>query len=145
MSSMDKRAAAQYLDNIYGTQPGYVAAAYKDRDQSWQEIQFAWPQDRTKLLGWAEVHQDANVFICPALRQDPHTRKKGDMLPSRWLWADVDMQSVPEDKRAEVETRINELGSLVVRSGSGDNRHVYVNLGTEVDHTEHIRLNTGLR
>lgn len=142
---MNKREAGQYLDTLYGERQGYVAAAYKDRDESWQETQFAWPADRTKLIGWAEVHQDANVFICPALRRDAHTRKKGDMLPTRWLWADVDMQNVPEDRRAEVEARISELGSLVVSSGTGKNMHVYVDLGHEVDHTEHMRLNTGLK
>lgn len=142
---MNKRAAAQYLDQIFGNSPGHVAAAYKDRDSSWQEAQFAWPGERAKFIAWADIHADANVFICPALRRDKHTRKKGDMQPTSWLWADVDMQNVPAAKRGEVETRISELGTLVVRSGSGDNVHVYVNLGTPVDHTEHIRLNTGLK
>lgn len=142
---MDKRAAGQYLDQLFGKRTGYVAAAYKDRDESWQECQFAWPADRTKILGWAEVHADANVFVCPALRRDAHTRKKGDMQPTSWLWADVDMQNVPQEKRGEVEGRITELGSLVVSSGSGDNRHVYVNLNTPVDQADHIKLNTGLK
>src|ERR1041384_1192524 len=127
---MDKRAAGQYLDQLFGKRTGYVAAAYKDGGESWQECQFAWPADRAKLLGWAEAHADANVFVCPALRRDAHTRKKGDMQPTSWLWADVDMQNVPEEKRADVEARISSLGTLVVHSGSGDNRHVYVNLGT---------------
>lgn len=142
---MNKREAGQYLDTLFGQREGYIAAAYKDRDESWQEKQFAWPKDRTTLLGWAAVHADANIFVCPALRRDAHTRKKGDMLPTSWLWADVDMQNIPQDKRTEVEARIAEVGTVVVSSGSGDNRHVYVNLGTPVDHTEHIRLNTGLK
>jgi hypothetical protein len=142
---MDKRAAAQYLDKLFGTRTGYVAVAYKDKGQSWQEHQFSWPRDKNKLIGWAEVHQDANVFICPALRQDAHTRKKGDMHPSRWLWADVDWQNVPEGKRDEVHSRINELGTYIIASGSGDNAHVYVELDKPVPHEEFIKLNTGLR
>lgn len=142
---MDKQAAEQYLTQLFGNRAGHVAVAYKDKGQSWQECQFAWPGDRTKLLGWAEVHSDANVFICPALRKDAHTRKKGDMLPTRWLWADVDMQAVPADKRADVESRIQDIGTLVVGSGSGANRHVYVELTGPVDPADFIKLNTGLR
>lgn len=142
---MDKRAAEQYLDKIFGKRAGHVAVAYKDKGQSWQEKQFTWPRDRSKLLGWAEVHHDANIFICPALRKDAHTRKKGDMQPTRWLWADVDWQSVPAEKQAAVHERIREIGSYVVASGSSNNAHVYVQLDRPVPHDEHAKLNTGLR
>ena len=142
---MDKRAAAQYLDRLFAGKTGHVAVAYKDRGQSWQECQFAWPADKSKLLGWAEVHKDANIFVCPALRKDAHTRKKGDMQPSRWLWADVDWQSVPADRVADVQGRINELSCFTVASGTGDNVHVYVELNQPVEHEQFIKLNTGLR
>lgn len=142
---MDKRAAGQYLDKIFGKASAYVAVAYKDQDESWQEHQFSWPVDRSKIIAWAQIHQDANVFICPALRHDAHTRKKGDGVHLRWLWADVDWDKVPEDKRAVVKQRIAEIGSYVVASGSGSNRHVYVDLGEEVSIQDHYRLNTGLR
>jgi hypothetical protein len=142
---MDKRAAEQYLDSLYGNAKGYAAVAYKDKGQSWQECQFAYPRDRDKLIAWAEIHHDANVFICPALRADTHTRKKGDGVALKWLWADVDWDKVPEDKRAEVNTRIRELGSLVVGSGSGNNAHVYVKLNRTVTVAEHFKLNSGLR
>jgi AAA domain len=140
-----RRAAGQHLDKLFGTATGYVAAAYKDKGQSWQECQFSWPKDRAKIIGWAEVHQDANIFVCPALRTDPHTRKKGDGAALKWLWADVDWQGVPPDRVQDVKDRIAELGSYVVRSGSGDNVHVYVKLSREVDRTEFSKLNTGLR
>lgn len=144
---MDKRAAEQYLNQIYGTDQGYVAVAYKEPGglTSWQECQFQWPQDKRKLIGWAEVHQDANIFICPALRKDAHTRKKGDGKFLRWLWADVDWQGVPESKRAEVVSRIKELGCLVIRSGTDDNLHVYVKLTKAVSSELFAKLNTGLR
>lgn len=142
---MDKRAAEQYLNKIFGDRAGHVAVAYKDKGQSWQECQFEWPAEKVKLLGWAEVHSDANVFICPALRTDAHTRKKGDMQPTRWLWADVDWHTVPKDKVADVRARISDIGTYVVASGSGDNAHVYVELSQPVQHEDFIKLNTGLR
>lgn len=142
---MDKRIAVQYLNKIFGAREGYIAVAYKDRGQGWQESQFAWPSEKAKLIGWATIHSDANLFICPALRKDSHTRKKGDMVPSQWLWADVDWQTVPADKRADVQERIKELGTYVVYSGTGTNAHVYVDLGAPVDPREFTKLNTGLR
>jgi AAA domain-containing protein len=142
---VNKRAAALYMSKLFGTDRGYVAVAYKDKGESWQECQFEWPKDKTKIIGWAEVHQDANIFICPALRSDPATRKKGDMRPTKWLWADVDWDKVPADKRADVEGRINELGAYRVPSGTGKNCHVYVELTTPVTAGDHTKLNTGLR
>jgi hypothetical protein len=144
---VDKRAAGQYLDRLFGDRQGYVAVAYKDpvSNEGWQEHQFAWPSEKTKLLGWAEVHQDANVFICPALRQSAHTRKKGDMHPSRWLWADVDWQTIPAHMHKTIANRIVDFDSMNVQSGTGENVHVYVELSRDVPHDEFIKLNTGLR
>lgn len=145
MADFDRVAAAQYLDTLFGKAKGHVAVAYKDKGDSWQETQFSWPADRTKILGWAKVHADANVFICPALRQDAHTRKKGDAIPTQWLWADIDWDKVPSSKKATVQQRINTLGTYVVRSGSNDNVHVYVRVDESISVQDHLRLNTGLR
>ena len=117
---MDKCAAEQYLDRLFASRTGHIAVAYKDQGQSWNERSFAWPSQKSALLGWAEIHKDANIFICPAIRKASDTRKKGDMQPSRWLWADVDWQSVPADRVADVKARIAELSTLTVASGSTD-------------------------
>jgi hypothetical protein len=141
---MDKRAAGQYLTKLFGKGQGHVAVAYKDKGESWQECTFQYPAERTKLIAWADIHKDANVFICPALRQG-RNRVKGDMVTTRWLWADVDWDKVPDDKYAEVQRRIAEVGTLVVNSGSGENAHVYVQVDRHLTPEEHYRLNTGLK
>lgn len=141
----DLKAAEDYLERMFGDSRGHVAVAYKDKGQSWQECQFAWPRDKRKLLGWARVHADANIFICPALRKDGHTRKKNDGQNLRWLWADVDFDKVPSGKVQTVHERIKKVGTYIVSSGTGDNAHVYVDLGEEVPIDEFTRLNTGLR
>src|SRR5688500_115428 len=142
---MDVKQATDYLERMFGDNVGHVAVAYKDKGQSWQECQFAWPREKRKLLGWAKVHQDANIFVCPALRKDGHTRKKNDGKNLRWLWADVDFDKVPSGKVSTVHERIRKVGTYVVSSGTGDNAHVYVDLGEEVPVDEFTRLNTGLR
>lgn len=136
-----------YLNDMFGTRSGWVAVAYKDQESSWQEKAFRWPQDRAKLTGWARVHDDANVFVCPSLRAS-EGRRKADMPADgcEWLWADVDWGKITDRHiRAEVASRISKLGTVVIASGSGDNRHVYVKLTRGVDPDEHLRLNTGLR
>lgn len=135
----------EYLDLLFGTNPGHVAVAYKGPRDSWHEQQFEWPTDRSKLLWWAEQHTRGDLFVCPALRADAHTRKKGDGIHLRWLWADVDWDKVPSDKRELVRKRIDQLGSYIVASGTGDNAHVYVRLSREVGAQDHYRLNAGLR
>lgn len=142
---MDNKAAGDYLDRMYGDANGYVAVAFKGPRNSWTEQQFEWPTDRRKILWWAKQHEHGDVFVCPALRADAHTRKKGDGTELRWLWADVDMDKVPAERRTLVAKRIEQLGTYVVSSGSGDNAHVYVRLAGVVNVDEHYRLNTGLR
>jgi hypothetical protein len=137
--------ANQYLGKMFGRARGYVSVAYKDTGNSWQEHQFAWPADRKKILGWARVHHDANIFICPTLRRDAHTRKKGDGIHLRWLFADVDWEKVPTSKKALVRKRIDQLGTYIVASGTGENVHVYVALAEEVSVDKFLKLNTGLR
>lgn len=139
----------EYLNQMFGTAEGYVYMAYKAKDESWQERHFQWPSERRKLAGWVRVHRDANLFIVPALRGS-ETRKKGDGINLRWLWADVDWEKIPAERREVVRKRIDQLGTYVVRSGSkassGDyNVHVYVRLAGVVEVDEHYRLNTGLR
>jgi hypothetical protein len=141
---MDKRAAAQYISKLFGTGQGFVAVAHKDKNESWEERTFAYPSEKAKVVSWAAEHADGNVFICPALRATP-TREKGDGVNLRWLWADVDWDKVPENKREEVRKAILSLGAMEVASGTGRNMHVYVPLDREVDRDEHYRLNSGLR
>lgn len=142
---MDETQATAYLDKMFGRVKGYVSVAYKDTGDSWQEHQFSWPSDKDKLIGWARVHADANVFICPTLRRDGHTRRKGDGINLRWLFADVDWEKVPASKWALVEKRIEQLGTYIVGSGTGNNVHVYVALGRAVQIGQWQQLNTGLR
>jgi len=146
---MDNSAAEQYLTKLFGTRQGYVSVAYKvpqeDNKGEWKESQFEWPKQKAALLKWASAHTKHNVFICPALRKDPHVRKKGDMQPTHWLWADVDWQFIPENRKAEIIKRVNEVGTLTIRSGSGENTHVYVKLTNPVSADEFAKLNTGLR
>lgn len=141
---MDKRAAAQYMTKLFGTGQGFVAVAYKDKNDAWEERTFAYPAEKAKVVSWAAEHADANVFICPALRTTP-TRDKGDGTNLRWLWADVDWDKVPEEKRDAVSLAISEVATFTVSSGTGDNVHAYVNLASDVSVAEHYRLNTGLR
>lgn len=121
-----------------------MAVAYKDLGEKWQERTFAWPAEREKLTAWIEIHSDANVFVNPMLRKSMR-RAKADGKVFRWLWADVDMDKVPEAKRPLVRKRIETLGTMLVSSGSGENRHVYAKLAEETDYETWRKLNQGLR
>lgn len=143
-----RSVAGDYLDRMFGTKSGVVYMAYKAQDESWSEHAFSWPTQRRSLLTWTRTHADSNLFIVPALR-GTQRRVKGDAVSLQWLWADVDWEKVPADRRGEVEAKIDQVGTYVVASGTksaaGVNVHVYVRLTREVDVEHHYRLNTGLR
>lgn len=140
--------ASDYLDRMFGTKSGHVYMAFKAQDESWSEHSFAWPAQRRSLMTWTRNHADSNLFIVPALRGS-QARRKGDGISLQWLWADVDWEKVPADKREAIRRRIDQMGTYVVASGTqsaaGVNVHVYVRLTREVDVEHHYRLNTGLR
>lgn len=139
---MDER----YLSELFGTKKGYVAVASKagEGKADWTEKSFLWPNDRAELIAWVDSRRNTDLFICPALRRSPG-RRKNDGAHLQWLWADVDFQSIPEKHWPKIRSRIQRLGCIIVRSGTGENCHVYVRL----DRTVHLdvwrRLNLGLR
>ena len=136
---------ARFLDEILGTEKGWVSTAFKRGERVWKENVFEWPAQKSKLLKWAEAHSPkGDVFICPAVRMYKR-RQKGDGKGLLWLWADVDFEKIPTRQHEGINKRISRLGTVVVSSGTGDNRHVYVRLDHEVTAAEHERLNTGLR
>lgn len=109
---------------------------------------FEWPRQKKQVLAWIEDKSTrGEVYYCPALRQD-ESRKKGNAVDGglQWLWADVDMEKVPADRIEGVKRAIGLLSTLTVKSGTGDNCHVYVKLeGGEVTAENHEYLNTLLR
>ena len=134
-----------FLDVLFGRNKGYVAVAAKNgMGGAWTEQVFSWPDDQHIVMDWATANANGDVFICPALRRSKG-RVKNDGAHLEWLWADVDYQDVPEDKRALVHQRIEKMSTMLVRSGTGDNVHVYVKLSKPATLDVWRRLNAGLR
>lgn len=133
----------EYLDMIFGDNEGYVALAAKG--DTWEEQQFSWPAGEGRLLRWVDRRIDTcNIFICPSLR-DEKRRVKGDGIHLDWLWADIDWEKVPDNKRGTVTKWLKKLKPAMVNSGTDQNVHVYLELSREVTVEEHYRLNQGLR
>lgn len=144
-----------FLSRIFGDGPleGHITLGFIPVDMStgsrgkMQPAAFEWPREKKRVLRWVEEKsRRGEVYYCPALRKDGG-RKKGNAVPGglQWLWADVDMEKVPEHRKAAVLRAISLLATLTVRSGTGDNCHVYVNLSEAVSAEEHEYLNTLLR
>ena len=129
-SEVDRADAATFLEALFGERHGIVVLAFArgpnyDNDRyghsDWKDNQYyQWPAERERLLNEALAAQDADVYICPALRS-VHSRKKGTAAPATWAWADVDQQW---DDTLEALTA--HPGFMVVASGSGS--HVYARL-----------------
>lgn len=145
-----------FLSRIFGDgQAGFITLGFIPVDLSngrrgkMVPEAFQWPKEKKRALAWIEdKSRKGEVFYCPALRND-RGRKKGNAIEGglQWLWADVDMEKVPADKIEGVKRAISLLSTLTVRSGSGDNCHVYVKIDDSEGLTkdQHEYLNTLLR
>jgi hypothetical protein len=142
-----------YLDEVFGQRPGYVALAlginpyrnpegkYKHRD--WRDSapqRYPWPSGRGYLLTDVAAILPSGVptdaYVCPALRATPN-RNKGGALPLTRLWIDLDNE--PAD-----EALWRKLEPWVVASGQPGHRHAYVALTEPMDVATHAVLNKAL-
>lgn len=133
-----------FAEVVLGDRPGALCVAFgfspfRDDNGRYQHIEWleqlcAWPADREELeskVGEAMATGDpVDIYVCPAVRHaNAKRRRKGDALPPKVLWADLDGQ--PKDR--ELYERLVAGGSLVVSSGSDGHRHLYLPLAAPVD------------
>lgn len=145
-----------YADVVLGDREGVVYLAFgrkphrdsrgKYEHLDWQDnVRYAWPAERDRLAAdvarEVSIGEAVDIYVCPAARQrNAHHRRKGDAIPPAVLWTDLD--APPAD--AELYARLVAAGSLVVRSGSDEHRHLYLPLSRPVDLGTFNRLNQAL-
>ena len=107
----------------------------------WQERPGRWPDDRDRFLEEAlEKAHEVDVYVAPYLRSNP-SRKRGNALPSSWLYADLDEAPSGQLKTPSGVLLLGPGGLLV---GSGQGRHVYPRLPDDLEPDELERLNRHL-
>jgi hypothetical protein len=137
-SSIDRQVQAEaFLDRLFGTRLGIIAAAYGidghltttgsyTFDGKWKPVFFDWPADRQKFIKSA-VHRlgpDYDVYLIPNLRSD-RTAKVEFGLESEYIWADID--KVTDDTWKRLGAVLSQ-GSFLVRSGGAGHLHAYLRL-----------------
>ncbi|MFV2196007.1 AAA family ATPase [Nocardiopsis sp. LOL_012] len=151
----DPSAALVLLDWLWGDRPGLVCMATDHRlrdiksgrkpsnfrNAAW----YSWPQDRDKIPAYAEmVMGSREVWFTPAQFPD-EKRSKDTPLPGRVCQADADHTDTwtPEEW-AERSEWARKLRAALVRSGTGDNFHLYVKLNRDVPREVIDRINRQL-
>jgi hypothetical protein len=137
--------ARRWVNAVWGEQPGHFHFAFgvgghfngsgKYAHKRWQQRSGRWPDDRDRFLAEAIGRAEADdVYVAPYLRSNA-SRKKGNALASRMLYADVD--EAHEENRGFARLLIGP-GGLLVNSGHG--LHVYITLpeGLEPDELEQL-------
>lgn len=86
--------ALGFLQEVWGKQgEGFAFLSLRSSPASWQDLAFKFPHDVIELpdptLG--------DVYFCPNLFSRPR-RRKGLVLPSCWLYADLDKVKPPRYK-----------------------------------------------
>lgn len=110
---------------------GHFAETGRYEFDHWHERSGRWPDDQERFLAEAIAKSsECDVYVAPYLRASP-SRKKGNALPSRWLYADVDEQ---DPHLEDVLRQLIGPGGLLVDSGQG--RHPYSRLPESLEPVE---------
>lgn len=96
--------ALEFLEHIWSEQgEGFAFISFRSGPDSWRDLAFRFPQDTLDLPDAAL----GDVYFCPNLFSRPR-RRKGLVLPSCWLYADLDTVKPPHEtamERLNDETR----------------------------------------
>jgi hypothetical protein len=146
----DLKQAAAWVDALWGERDGHFHFAFgvdgyfdeadKYDFKHWQERSGRWPDDRDRFLEEAITRAPVvDVYVAPYLRSNS-SRKKGNALPSSWLYADVD--DALEAVKGPSGVLLLGPGGLLIDSGRG--RHPYLRLPEELEPGELEQLNRHL-
>lgn len=91
--------ALEFLHTVWGEQgEGFAFLSLRSGPDSWRDLAFKYPGDKVELpdpsLG--------DVYFCPNLFSRPR-RRKGLVLPSCWLYADLDCVKPPQSDKDDSE------------------------------------------
>ena len=126
----------RFVDQLWSEQSeGFAACAFgrepyyddhgKFSHRRWEEKQYRWPGERSRLLTDALgiATHGGDSYVCPLLMSEPRRRQE-HALPGRFAWADIDGEL--GDRQAKLIARLVRGDSFLVSSGRGV--HVYVAL-----------------
>lgn len=93
--------ALQFLEKVWGEQAkdqgdGFAFLSLRRGPDSWQDLAFKYGRDEIELPDPAL----GDVYFCPNLFSRPR-RRKGLVLPSCWLYADLDDVRPPEVDKSQ--------------------------------------------
>jgi hypothetical protein len=126
----DQTASSQaQIDTLWLGQAGfaYLAANVPGsrRPTDWMQWFFEWPQQSHKLLEQAATLAATKEVYIGVLLHDSRDGEKESCQASYWLWADIDGSCD--------QAKVEELGGMVIESGSAGHLHVYVRLAQALD------------
>lgn len=120
MSNLPVKKQISILRRIWGgDNRGYVFMPWipghlktkAERIKNWNEVAFAWPQDKDKIIAHLEAHEHDDLFFCPNLFDQPHRNREVISLNQHALYADldeVDPREVPADYRPTIAWQTSE-------------------------------------
>ncbi|MFF0704982.1 phage/plasmid primase, P4 family [Streptomyces tendae] len=108
---------------------GWVAVVAKyPEDDDFPHSWYRWPVNADLLTEDDDATDGMDVWFAPSLFAK-RSRKVVHAIPGRIIWADLDhTDDWDTDQWERVNALLGELHAVTVRSGSGDNLHVYVKL-----------------
>ena len=145
-----REQAEAWVFRVWGAREGFAALGvgfgghYKSGSytfRSFAEDFYRWPEQADTLVDKAlKLAPEADVYVAPLLRST-RSRKKVAALPGQVVWADLD---APREQTSGFERVLIGPSGLLVDSGQGGHRHVYLWLPDELEPSEIEQLNRHL-
>jgi hypothetical protein len=136
------REWADWLDELFADQEGYICLSIKPLRGGWENRFFAWRTEKREAVTWIAEHLGlGDLYVSPAIF-DRRRRTASAVLGAQALWADV-------DRLATVETQ-QHLDALlpyvtILESGRRGHIHVFVHLAKPVSAQRCAELNRALQ
>jgi hypothetical protein len=160
--------AMAFLDWVHAgaEDDGFVCVAYDNplhaKNRKFRQAFYSWPAQRDRAVEFLftdayspNLAQGSEVWFSPCRFPAREGASKADSpgwraqrlaesaLPTDMVWADLDhaAENLSPEELAEADEWVARKGGAVLRSGSGENRHVYIKLSRRLSHLEIDRLN----
>lgn len=109
-------AKIEFLDNLFGTETGYVYLPTQKPGFRWNQNFFAWPEERQRIISFiTKKTQTHEIYVSPSLftqrRISPKTFKG-----TQWVWAEFD---------GELPTEIPIQPTIRIQSSTENHAHWY--------------------
>jgi RepB DNA-primase from phage plasmid len=131
--------ALEFLHAVWGKQgKGFVFLSLRTGPNEWLDLSYKYPQDEIEIPD----PKDGDVYFCPNMFSRPRRRKEL-VLPSCWLYADLDEKKPPRRITGSIQDEVA-LEPTMAWESSPERYQALWHIDKHLDRESHELLNRKL-